>query len=68
MVLLAQPLDEGTGGVLFRLALRTAWRGEEKLGLGVSAELVAEHPEGAFGVAELGGDLLGGALIEEVAA
>ena len=51
----------------FGLALRAARGGEEEGGLGVAAEVVTQHAERALGVAELGGDLLGGTPIDEVA-
>ena len=68
VVALAQPLDGGARGGLLRLALGAAHGGEEERRLGVAAEVVAQHAERAFGVAELGGDLLRGALVDEVAA
>ena len=68
VVALAQLLDAGAGGGLLGLALRAARCGEEELGLGVAAEPVAGHPEGACAVAELCGHLSGAAPIEEVAA
>ena len=55
------------GGGLLRLTLRTPRGGEEERGLGVAAEVVAQHAERALGVAELGGDLLRRAPIDEVA-
>jgi hypothetical protein len=40
----------------------------KKGGLRIAAKLMTEHAERALGVAERGGDLLGGALLDEVAA
>ena len=68
VVALAQQLDGGPCGGFFRLALGAAHGGEEERGVGVASEVVAQHAERAFGVAELGGDLLRGALVDEVAA
>ena len=68
VIALAQPLDGGARGGFFRLALGAAHGGEEKRRVGVAAEVVAQHAERAFGVAELGGDLLRRALVDEVAA
>ena len=68
MIAFAQELDGGARGGLLRLALGAARGGEEERGLGVAAEVVAQHAKRALGVAELGGDLFGGAFIDEVAA
>ena len=68
VVALAQQLDGGAGGGFLRLALGAAHRSEEERGLGVAAEVVAQHAERAFGVAELGGDLLRRVPLDEVAA
>ena len=68
VVALAQQLDGGARGGFLRLVLGAAHGGEEERGLGVTAEVVTEHAERAFGVAELGGDFLRWALVDEVAA
>ena len=68
VIAFAQQLDGNPRGGLLRLALGTAYGGEEEGGRGVTAEVVAQHAKRALGVAELGGDLFGGAFIDEVAA
>ena len=68
MVLLAQGDDEGAGGGLLGLMTRAGTSGEEEGGLGVVAEVVAQDTEGAWGIAEGAGDLVGGTLLDEVGA
>jgi hypothetical protein len=43
-------------------------RAQEEGGVGIPAEVMAKDVEGADGVAEGGGDFLGGAVFEEVGA
>ena len=66
MVLFAQGDDERAGGILLGLGAGPGPGGEEEGGLGVMAEVVAKDAEGGRGVAESAGDLVRGAVIDEV--
>ena len=68
MVLFAQGDDERAGGGLLGLNSGSGAGGEEKGGLGIVTEVIAEDAEGAWGVTEGAGNLLGGAALEEIGA
>ena len=68
VVELAQPLDQSARGGLLRLGLRSARGADEKLRGRITAKLMAQHPKGAFGVAELVGNFLRRIARDEVAA
>ncbi len=59
MVLFPQGNDEFPGHGLLGLGAGTGAGGEEKAGIGVVAKLVTEDTEGARGVTEVAGRLLG---------
>ena len=64
--MLAQGHDALVGGGLLRLCLGS-WRDSEKeLGIVIASEVMAEHTERAWGVAEIARDVLGGPSFEEV--
>ena len=65
MVLLAQGHGQVVGLGLVRLSARTATGRVEEPRIGIAAELMAQHAEGAGGIAEGAGDFVGGDLIDE---
>ena len=68
MVLFAQGDDQGAGGGLFRLGPRPRTGGDKEGRVGVANKAVAEHPEGAGGIAEGTRGLLGRASFDVVSA
>ena len=50
------------------MRLGTVPRVEEEGGVGIATELVAEDAEGAGGITEVGGDVGGGFLVDEIGA
>ena len=68
MILFSQGHDQVPGGGLLGLRLGTVPRVEEEGGVGIATELVAEDAEGAGGITEVGGDVGGGFLVDEIGA
>ncbi len=68
VILLAQGEDAVASGGLFGLVLGSRVGGQEELRVGVAPELMAQDAEGAWGIAEVAGHLLGGSALEEVGA
>ena len=68
IVALAQRHDLLMGAGLLRLRLRTGARHGEEFGQLIAAKGMAEHAEGAWGVAEAAGGLGRGQLVEEIGA
>ncbi len=68
VVLFAQLNDERAGGGFFGLGAWSGSGGEEESGMRVVGEAMAKDPEGAGGIAEVAGDLLGRAAVEEESA
>jgi len=68
MILFAQGDGERTGRGLFRLGAGAPVRGGEESGTGVADKRMTKDAEGAGGIAEGPGDLLGGALVDVIGA
>ena len=68
MILFSQGHDQVPGGGLLGLRLGTVPRVEEEGGVGIATQLVAEDAEGAGGITEVGGDVGGGFLVDEIGA
>ena len=68
MVLLAQGDDERASGGLLGLSPGAEASAQEEGGLGVVAKVVAQDAEGAWGVTECAGGLLGGTAFDKVGA
>lgn len=66
VILLPERHNAVVGGRLLRLTPGARMGDEEKLGIGVAAELMAEAAERAGGVAELASDFARGPALEEV--
>jgi len=66
VVFLPQLDDSVPRGSLARSGRRPTVRGGKETGVGIAAEIMTEHPEGSWGVAELGGYGVGGLVFDEI--
>ena len=68
MILFSQGDDQVPGRGLLGLRLGTVPRVEEEGGVGIATELVAEDAEGAGSITEVGGDVGGGFVLDDIGA